>query len=163
MPSAGGSREALRRVDGGGRPAVTSHLFLLMAQLNREGTESVRVSSCESRPLRKPVTALAVASSAPQPPLWPDCDRRNQITVVATEPRLRGDLSHGEASSCQHVIDANEGRNNGTVRPRHVSRLPARRRPVSEAVVEKGNETSVSPGGVEVPDHEHPAVSTRSH
>ena len=75
-------------------------------------------------------TACRVASSVPanhsSPHSCPDCDRRDQITVVATEPRLRGDLGHGEARSCQHVIDADEGWHNGTVRPRHVGRLPAR-------------------------------------
>jgi len=55
-----------------------------------------------------PVTRLTSSSG-------PDCDRGDQIAVIAAEPWLGGDLSDGQARSGQHVIYAGKVRHRFTI------------------------------------------------
>jgi hypothetical protein len=60
--------------------------------------------------------------------------------MIAAEPRFGGDCGDGQARSGEHVIDGDEGRDDGTVRPGHIGRLSAGRGAVGEPVVQEGGE-----------------------
>src|SRR5271169_729951 len=84
-----------------------------------------------------------------------DGDRRGDIPVFTSRTAVRAYRRHGEVATSEDVVDSYERRENRqTLVPGEVKGLPTRRRRIRQARGQNGAEAAVSPGGIEVADHQ---------